>query len=148
MASRSNWRAIALSPPAVFSIRIGSGKPPSASARSKALRQFSTPTFGSSLAVTWPPCTMSPLAPISAAASACCCMILRLGMRILLLVDGDVDEIRRVDVDGEVAGAQLVGVRMLDGLLPALRVTEEELDRLGTRGRGGVQRILGVDVGT
>ena len=35
---------------------------------------------------TWPPCTIRPLAPIAAAAAACCARILRLGIRILLFV--------------------------------------------------------------
>ncbi len=83
--SRSNVRAIAFSPPAVFSMRIGSPKPPSG-ARSNVLRQFSTPSSGSSFAVTWPPCTIRPFAPIAAAAAACWASILRLGMRILLFV--------------------------------------------------------------
>ena len=37
----------------------------------KALRQLSKPTAGSSPLLTWPPCTIRPLAPTAAAASAC-----------------------------------------------------------------------------
>ena len=45
-ASASNWRAIALSPPAVFSMRIGTANPPSSAWRSTNLRQLSTPGRG------------------------------------------------------------------------------------------------------
>src|SRR5699024_6143469 len=79
---RSRVRAIALAPPAVFSISSGTEK----SVRSIALNQFSKPTSGSSLALTWPPCTITPAAPISAAAVICCCSSLRLGIRIRLFV--------------------------------------------------------------
>ena len=51
------------------------------------LRQRANPASGSSPAVTWPPWTMTALAPTSAAASQVCCRILRDGMRILLLGD-------------------------------------------------------------
>ena len=57
-ASRSKRRATAFVPPAVFSIRTGSGKPPSLWAYAKVLRQFSTPTDGSSVSARCPPCTM------------------------------------------------------------------------------------------
>jgi len=40
-ARRSNRRVIALLPPAVFSIKIGSGNPPSSRARERVLRQLS-----------------------------------------------------------------------------------------------------------
>ena len=56
------------------------------SVASIALRQLSKPFSGSSSALTWPPWTMSPFAPISAAASMCCWSSLRLGMRIRLFV--------------------------------------------------------------
>ena len=81
-AIRSSRRAIALSPPAVFSIRIGSGN----FARSNTLRQLSKPTWGSSPSFRCPPCTIRPLAPSAAAAAACWSRILRLGIRILLFV--------------------------------------------------------------
>ncbi|SKF89679.1 Uncharacterised protein [Mycobacteroides abscessus subsp. abscessus] len=58
----------------------------STSSPSTALRQFANPTAGSSSAVTWPPWTMTPLAPIEAAAVRVCCRVLRLGMRMRLLV--------------------------------------------------------------
>ena len=45
-ASASNRRAIALSPPAVFSMRTGTGKPPSSSWRARNFRQLSTPCRG------------------------------------------------------------------------------------------------------
>jgi hypothetical protein len=80
IASRD--RAIAPSPPAVFSISIGSGR----SMRSTALRQFSRPSAKSTPAVTWPPCTISPLAPIDAAALSCWSSTFRLGIRIRLLL--------------------------------------------------------------
>ncbi len=82
-ASASKRRAIACSPPAVFSTRIGSG----ACIRSKVFTQFSTPTSGPSPLLTWPPCTISPRAPIEAATVAWSSRILRDGMRILLLVE-------------------------------------------------------------
>ena len=79
MASR--LRAIAWSPPAVFSISIGSGR----SIRSMALRQLSYPSCRSTPAVTWPPCTIRPFAPTAAAACNCWASSFRLGIRILLL---------------------------------------------------------------
>jgi hypothetical protein len=78
----SSDRAIAPSPPAVFSISMGSGR----SMRSTALRQFSRPSPKSTPALTWPPCTISPLAPIDAAAWSCWSSSLRLGIRIRLLL--------------------------------------------------------------
>ena len=74
--------AIAPLPPAVFSISIGSGR----SIRSTALTQFSRPSAGSTPALTCPPCTISPFAPIEAAALSCCSSSLRDGILILLLV--------------------------------------------------------------
>src|SRR6185437_5172594 len=76
-------RAIAPLPPAVFSMSIGSGR----SICSIALTQFATPAAGSVSPVTCPPCTISPLAPIAAAAFSCWSSSFRLGMRIRLLVD-------------------------------------------------------------
>ena len=73
---------MAWSPPAVFSISSGILR----SVASTALRQLSKPVAGSSAALTCPPCTISPLAPISAAASTCCWRSLRDGIRIRLLV--------------------------------------------------------------
>ena len=73
---------MALSPPAVFSMSSGSFR----SVASTALRQLSNPFAGSSSLLTCPPCTISPLAPIPAAASTCCWSSLRLGMRMRLLV--------------------------------------------------------------
>jgi hypothetical protein len=78
----SSVRAIALAPPAVFSISSGIGR----STRSTTLRQFANPSAGSTPFVTWPPWTISPLAPIDAAASSCWLRIFRLGIRIRLLV--------------------------------------------------------------
>ena len=51
----SNRRAMALSPPAVFSMSTGSG----GAQRSKVLRQFSNPLAGSSPFSTCPPCTIT-----------------------------------------------------------------------------------------
>jgi hypothetical protein len=72
---------MALSPPAVFSISIGTGR----SIRSTALRQLAYPSAGSVPRVTWPPCTIRPLAPILAAAARWLLSSLRLGIRIRLL---------------------------------------------------------------
>jgi hypothetical protein len=73
---------MALSPPAVFSMSMGSGR----STRSTALRQLLYPSAGSVSFSTWPPCTIRPLAPIAAAAASCWVSSLRLGMRIRLFV--------------------------------------------------------------
>ena len=54
-------------------------------AYAKVLRQLSKPTARSSPALTWPPCTIRPLAPTAAAAVAWPSSSLRLGMRIRLL---------------------------------------------------------------
>ena len=78
----SSVRAIALAPPAVFSISSGMGR----STRSTTFCQLANPSAGSTPFVTWPPCTISPLAPIDAAASSCWDRIFRLGIRIRLLV--------------------------------------------------------------
>ena len=60
-------------------------KPPCSCAYAKVLRQLSKPVAESSAAPTWPPCTIRPLAPTSAAPAACVSSSLRLGMRIRLL---------------------------------------------------------------
>ena len=73
--------AMAPSPPAVFSISIGSGR----SMRSTALRQFSRPSAKSTPAVTYPPCTIRPLAPTDAAALSCWSSSFLLGILIRLL---------------------------------------------------------------
>jgi hypothetical protein len=74
--------AIAPSPPAVFSISIGTGR----SIRSTALRQFSRPSAASTPAVTCPPCTIRPLAPIDAAALSWPSSSFLLGILIRLLL--------------------------------------------------------------
>ena len=79
----SRWRAIAEFPPAVFSMKIGTGR----SSPSMHLRQFAYPTDGSSLAVTCPPCTTTPSAPTAAASVTDCCSSLRDGMRMRLFAD-------------------------------------------------------------
>ena len=80
--SRSRRRAIALSPPAVFSMRTGSG----GSQRSNVLAQLSKPPSGSSSFRTCPPCTIRPLAPdLGGRAPRAVASSLRLGMRIRLL---------------------------------------------------------------
>jgi hypothetical protein len=76
-------RAMALSPPAVFSSSSGTG----ISSPSTHLRQLSNPTAASSSTPRCPPCTMTPFAPISAAARRCCWSSLRPGMRIRLFVE-------------------------------------------------------------
>ncbi len=80
MASRD--LAIAPVPPAVFSMNIGSGR----SIRSTALRQFSSPSAGSTPEVTCPPCTISAFAPIEAAALSWPSSSLREGILMRLLV--------------------------------------------------------------
>lgn len=83
--SRAMWssvRAMAPSPPAVFSISSGIGR----GIWSTALAQLSSPSCGSSLAVTCPPCTTRPFAPTDAAALSCCLMMVLLGCRMRLLV--------------------------------------------------------------
>ena len=94
-AIASSWRAIAWSPPAVFSISTGSLM----SVASNVLRQLSKPFAGSSSSLTWPPCTIRPLAPISAAASTCCWSSLRLRDPDPVVGRGHVDDVRRVDVE-------------------------------------------------
>src|SRR5664279_4281333 len=81
-AIASSRRAIAWSPPAVFSMSTGTFW----SSRSNVLRQLSKPVAGSSAASTWPPCTISAAAPTSAARSTFCCSSLRDGIRIRLFV--------------------------------------------------------------
>jgi hypothetical protein len=67
---------------AVFSISSGILM----SVASTALRQLSNPLAGSSPSWMAPPWTISPFAPIDAAASMCCWSSLRPGMRWRLLV--------------------------------------------------------------
>jgi hypothetical protein len=81
-ARASSLRAMAWSPPAVFSISIGSGR----SICWTAFTQLVTPWAGSTPEVTCPPCTIRPFAPIEAAALSWPSSSFRLGMRILLLV--------------------------------------------------------------
>jgi hypothetical protein len=50
------------------------------------LRQLSKPTSSASPLPTWPPCTITPFAPISAAPVTICWSSLRDGMRIRLFV--------------------------------------------------------------
>ena len=145
--SRRATRAIAPLPPAVFSMSIGSGR----SICSMALTQFATPWAGSTSPVTCPPCTISPFAPMDAAAFSCWSSSFLLGMRIRLLVDRHVDHVRGVDVHVHirrgVGVAQRAGITAGDDRpLPALRVTEEELrDPRAARHRV-VQRVIGVEV--
>ena len=58
----------------------------------------------------------------------------------------DVDQVRRVDVDPEVRGLELLGVVSRRRLLPALRVREEELHPLGADLLGLGERVLAPDV--
>jgi hypothetical protein len=67
-------------------MRIGRPEPALGRALERLAPVLDAEPTGSSLAVTWPPCTISPRAPMPAAAVACCARILRLGMRILLFV--------------------------------------------------------------
>ena len=67
-------------PPAVFSMSSGTVM----SVCATALRQLSKPFSSSSSEPTWPPWTIRPLAPTSAATSICCWRSLRLGMRMRL----------------------------------------------------------------
>ena len=78
----SKWRAIAWSPPAVFSRYTGT----SVSRYLSALTQRSKPA-SMSLSSAWPPCTMTAVALISDAASQVSCRILRDGMRTRLFAD-------------------------------------------------------------
>ena len=60
----------------------------------------------------------------------------------LVVGAGHVHQVRGMDVDGEVRGPQLLGLRVRRWRLPALRVAQEELgrlraDRLGVRQRVG-----------
>jgi hypothetical protein len=54
-----------------------------------------------------------------------------------------VHEVGRVHVDGGGRGPQGSGVGAGLGLLPALRVTEEDLDDVGILGGGGGERVVG-----
>ena len=135
-AMRSRCRAIALSPPAVFSISSGILM----SVASTALRQLSKPFAGSSSLLTCPPWTIRPLRAD-----------LGRGVHVLLeqlaardpdavVGGGDVDDVRRVHVEVD---ARRLGVRPQAGgasgvpdlgALVALRVAEEELHERGLRG--------------
>ena len=78
----SKCRAIAWSPPAVFSRYTGT----SVSRALSALTQRSNPA-SMSLSSACPPCTITAVAPISPAASQVSCRILRDGMRTRLLAE-------------------------------------------------------------
>ena len=146
-ASRSKRRAIALSPPAVFSIRIGSGKPPS----SACARERLAPVVDADrrvvagvdvAAVHDQPLRADLARPRRRAGRAACGSGCGCGCSCVATLT----HVRRVDVDRQVAGPQRVGLRVLDRLLPALRVGEEELDDLGACGLGGGNRVGRVDV--
>ena len=122
------------------------------SVASTALRQLSKPFSGSSALLTWPPWTMSPLAPMDAAAS----------MLLQQLAAGDADPVvrgRHVDEVGawtyrsmpaSTAAARrasgAAGVLELRPLVP-LRVAEEELGQGGPAFDGGRDGVGLVDVG-
>jgi hypothetical protein len=78
----SKWRAIAWSPPAVFSRYTGT----SVVRESSALTHRSNPA-SMSLSSACPPWTMTAVAPTSAAASHVSCRIFRDGMRTRLFAD-------------------------------------------------------------
>jgi hypothetical protein len=65
----------------------------------------------------------------------------------VVLWRADVDEVRRVDVEGHVRCTQLAGVVPVVGLLPALRVREEQLHAIRAERLGLGERILRRDVG-
>jgi hypothetical protein len=129
-------RAIAFSPPAVFSIRIGSGKPPASSDRGIVL--------GGDVSAVHD----EPLGADTGGRVGVLLHDLAAGDSDLVVGAGDVDQIRRMHVDREVGGAQRIGVRVRRRFLPALRVAEEELDCLGAAGLRCGQRVIGVDVCT
>ena len=111
----SSRRAIALSPPAVFSMSSGTGR----SRPSMHLRQLSKPVAASSSTPRWPPCTMTPLAPISAAAVRCCWSSLRPGDADAVVEARDVDRVGRVDVEVDArrlgVGLERLGARRHTG---------------------------------
>ena len=143
-ATASSSRAIALPPPAVFSMSSGTPKPPSSAWRAKVFRQLSTPTAGSSFASTWPPCATSPSAPTAAAALACAASSLRLGIRMRLFVVATLSTYgawtTTATPDARSRSASARG----RGGLPALRIGQEDLD--GVRAHVGCpfQGINGV----
>ena len=61
---------------------------------------------------------------------------------------GHVDQIRGVHVQRDRRAAQHVGVLAGLGFFPALRVAEEELDRVGVVVERAEKRVVGADVGT
>ncbi len=77
----SSERAIAPLPPAVFSISSGSGRSICCDGLDPVLDALGRVAS----AVTCPPCTIRPFAPIEAAALSCWSSSLRLGMRMRLL---------------------------------------------------------------
>ena len=149
-AIRSSCRAIALSPPAVFSISSGTGS----SARSMHLRQLSNPVL-----------RVVPLADVTAVHDdALDADLGGLVQRLLqqlaardpdpVVQRRDVQHVRRVHVEiDSVRGRPLtqrlgpVGVRHLRAL-PPLRIAEEELDQVRTPVRGLRQRVVLIDVRT
>ena len=147
-ASMSNRRAIALSPPAVFSIRIGTGNPPSLACRSKNFRQLSMPTAGS-----------SPLRDVTAvhhqalradrgAPSACCATLLRHGIRIRLFIDAMLIGYGECTKTSTSLARSASALRVLRRLLPALRIGQEELHDLGAPLGRGAERVVVADMGT
>ena len=149
-AIASSRRAIALSPPAVFSMSSGTGS----SSPSMHLRQLSKPFAASSSTPRWPPCTMTPLAPISAGGRQVLLEQLAAGDADAVVEAGDVDRVGRVDVEVD---ARRLGVGLErrgpagiphDGALVALRVAEEELRERGPARRRLRDRVLLVDVRT
>ena len=142
-ASASKWRAIAWSPPAVFSMNTGTAKPPSSCWRWTNLRQLSTPVAGVLARGDVPAVHDQPDRP-------------DLGRPVGVLhhqlarrdpdpvVDrGQVDHVRRVHHHRHRAAAQLLGLGVRRRLLPALRVGQEHLHDVGTTlGRRGDRVVL------
>jgi hypothetical protein len=132
---------MALSPPAVFSSRIGSGKPPLSSAtRAKVLRQLSTPTAGSS------DLHDQALRADARGRGGVLAQQLAAGDADPVVRRRDIQHVGRVDVQLEVAGLQRIRLGMFLRRLPALRVGQEELDRacLALGGGGDQIRIVNV----
>ena len=105
--------------------------------RAKVLRQLSTPTAGSSLASTWPPCTTSPSAPIAAAACACSAEQLAAGDADAVVRRRHVEHVRArgrrpVTSPARSASASGRGLRRL----AALRIGQEDLHAVGVHLRG------------
>jgi hypothetical protein len=87
-----------------------------------------------SLSSAWPPCTITAVALISDTASQVSCRDLADGMR-MRLSPMPIDQVRRVDVQRHARlRFQRLGVVAWLGLLPALRVAEEELHHSGAVG--------------